>query len=124
MLNTARLQTIVCTARMAEATRFYEDVLGLSCTGVSLGVRVFHVGGAELRLSPVPTLTPSEHTVVGFAVTDLAEAVAMLTARGVRLERFTNFPQDARGVLRMPDGTQVAWFRDPDGNLLSVVQYA
>ena len=124
MLANARLQTIVCTTHLDAAARFYEDVLGLTCKAISHGARVYEVGGAELRLSPVPTLTPSEHTVVGFAVADLARVVAAFGERGVSLERFANFPHDPRGILSMPDGTLVAWLRDPDGNLLSVVQYA
>ena len=113
MLATARLQSIVCTARLEAVSRFYEDTLGLTCKASSHGARVYDVGGGELRLSPVPTLAQSEHTVVGFAVTDIASVVAALGDRGVRLERFANFPQDPRGFLALPDG-----------NLLSIVQYA
>lgn len=124
MLATARLQTIVCSTRLDAASRFYEDILGLTCKAISHGARVYDVGGAELRLSPVPAMTPSEHTIVGFAVTDIARVVAALAVRGIGLERFPNFPHDGRGALSMPDGTQVAWLRDPDGDLLSIVQYA
>jgi hypothetical protein len=84
---------------------------------------VFDVGGAELRVSPVPATSPSEHTVAGFAVADVSIAVAALEARGVVIERFPNFPHDKSGVLKTPEGARVAWFRDLDGNLLSVVQY-
>ena len=124
MLSSARLQTIVCTARMAEATKFYEQTLGLRCTSISHGARVYDVGGGELRLSPVPSTEPTAHTVLGFAVADLGGVVETLTGRGVSLERFPGFPHDARGVVTLPDRTRVAWFRDPDGNLLSVVEYA
>jgi hypothetical protein len=62
--------------------------------------------------------------VLGFAVSDIDAVAAEIAARGVATERFPGFAHDDRGVWRAPDGTQVLWFRDPDGNLLSVVQYA
>ncbi|HUO79341.1 MAG TPA: VOC family protein [Steroidobacteraceae bacterium] len=124
MLADARLQTIVCTARIREAERFYGEVLGLCCKGRSHGALVYDVGGAELRLSPVATTTPSAHAVLGFAVADVAAAAAGLEARGVRLERFAGFAHDAAGLVTLADGTRVAWLRDVDGNLLSLVQYA
>ena len=66
----------------------------------------------------------SAHTVVGFSVVDITATVATLTKRGVILERIAGLPQDSVGILRTPDGAKVAWFRDLDGNLLSIVQYA
>ena len=62
--------------------------------------------------------------MLGFAVDDVGAVAEALAAKGVALERFDGFAHDAHGVWRAPDGTHVAWFRDPDGNLLSVVQYA
>lgn len=123
MLADAALQTIVWTSRIHEARAFYQDILRLPLKGESHGAAVFDVGGQDLRVSPVPSTSPSEHTVAGFAVKDVRAVIADLSARGVAFERFAGFPQDADGVLRTPDGALVAWFRDPDGNLLSVVQY-
>ncbi|HEX3887699.1 MAG TPA: VOC family protein [Phenylobacterium sp.] len=124
MLTSARLQTLVWTSRMAEARRFYEEVLGLTVAGQSHGAWVFNVGGGELRLSPVPSTQPSEHTVLGFAVAD-ADAIAdALMRAGVTIERHEGFRHEANGVWQAPDGARVVWFRDPDGNLLSAVQYA
>jgi hypothetical protein len=71
----------------------------------------------------VPSTTPSAHTVLGFAVETIDEVVAGLEKHAVRPERFADFDHDARGIWTAPDGTKVVWFRDPDGNLLSVVQY-
>jgi hypothetical protein len=62
--------------------------------------------------------------VLGFAVKSLKDEMRMLAARGVRFERFDEIPQDADAVLTLADGTIVAWFKDPDGNILSLVQYA
>jgi catechol 2,3-dioxygenase-like lactoylglutathione lyase family enzyme len=123
MLGASRLQTIVWTSRPAEAERFYGNVLGLPLNGRSHGALLYDVGGSELRVSPVPATAPSPHTVVGFAVADLDAVMAALMARGVQWERFPGLPQDGSGVLRTSEGARVAWFRDPDGNLLSLVQY-
>jgi catechol 2,3-dioxygenase-like lactoylglutathione lyase family enzyme len=124
MLASARLQTLVWTSDIPRAQAFYSDVLGLPLKGRSLGALVYAVGAGELRVSPVPTTEPSAHTVLGFAVDDIDTVAAALPARGVTPERFDNFAHDPRGVWTAPDGTRVLWFRDPDGNLLSVVQYA
>ena len=123
MLASAKLQSIVWTSRMAQAEAFYSEVLGLPLKGKSHGAAVYDVGGSDLRLSPVPSTQPSAHTVVGFSVEDIAATVAMLTERGVSLERIAGLPQDPSGIFRAPDGAKVAWFRDLDGNLLSIVQY-
>jgi catechol 2,3-dioxygenase-like lactoylglutathione lyase family enzyme len=124
MLASAKLQTIILSSHLAEAEKFYGDVLGLPLKGKSHGALVYDVGGADLRVSPVPTTQPTLHTVLGFAVADLREVMNALSLRGVEWQRFANFPQDAAGVLVTPDDAKVAWFRDPDGNLLSLVQYS
>ena len=124
MLEHARLQTLVWSADVAKAKVFYEEVLRLTFKHYSHGAAVFDVGGGELRISPVPSTRPSEHTVLGFAVHELAAIAYALVTVGVATERFAGFAHDADGVWTAPDGTQVIWFRDPDGNLLSAVQYA
>jgi catechol 2,3-dioxygenase-like lactoylglutathione lyase family enzyme len=123
MLATSRLQAIVCTSRPREAETFYTEVLGLVPVARSLGACVYDVGGTALRVSPVPCVEPSAHTVLGFAVDDLDAAMAGLAARGVAWERFPGFAHADDGSFRAPDGSRVAWLRDPDGNLLSIVQY-
>lgn len=119
-----RLQTIIWTSRIDEAERFYSNTLGLALKGRSDGALVYDVGGADLRISPIPETEPREHTVAGFAVTDVKGVVSELTERNVAFERFEGFPHQSDGILLTPDGSAVAWFRDPDGNLLSVVQFA
>jgi len=123
MLGDARLQTIVWTSDVERAGGFYGGVLGLNEAGRSHGALVYKVGAGELRVSPVPSTSPSAHTVVGFAVHDLDVVVSELAARGVLFERHPGLSHDERGVWRAPDGTEVVWMRDPDGNLLSVVRY-
>ena len=109
---------------MVEAQHFYGELLGLRLKGKSHGALVYDVGGADLRVSPVPSTQPTAHTVLGFSVADVAAAVALLIRRGVSLERIAGLSHDATGVVVAPDGARAAWFRDPDGNLLSIVQYA
>lgn len=123
MLADSKLQSIIWSARITEAEVFYRDVLGLPLQSRSDGALVFDVGGSDLRVSPVPSTTPSAHTVLGFSVNDLDAVIAMLRARGVVFEQFDGFRHDANGAVTTPDGARVAWFRDPDENLLSVVQF-
>jgi catechol 2,3-dioxygenase-like lactoylglutathione lyase family enzyme len=124
MLANARLQTIIWTADIHKAERFYTHTLGLPFIKMSHGALVYCVNGSDLRVSPVPHTSPSEHTVLGFAVADIHIVIRQLNSQGVEIERFTNFTHDENGILKIPGGDQVAWFRDPDGNLLSVVEYA
>jgi len=124
MFASAKLQVIICTSKIQQAEQFYSGVLGLPLQARSLGALIYDIGGTPLRVSPVPSTRPSEHTVLGFAVPDIASAITLLLNRGVTLERFPGFSHDESGVVCAPDGSRVAWFRDPDGNLLSVVQYS
>ena len=123
MLSHAKLQTIISTSRLEEAEVFYGDVLGLRQKAGSDGSVVFDVGGGNLRVSPVPCTERTEHTVAGFSVPDVDSVIDWLAAQGVTFERFDGFDHDEKGALLTPDGSRVAWFRDPDGNLLSVVQF-
>src|SRR5689334_105067 len=122
MLASSRLQAIVCTSRPRDAERFYSEVLGLPLVDRALGACVYDVGGTTLRVCPAPDVRPSVHTVLGFAVDDLATVMAALAARGVEWVRFDGFGHAVDGSVRAPDGSRVAWLRDPDGNLLSIVQ--
>ncbi len=123
MLADAKLQSIIWTSRIDDAEKFYRDVLGLTLRARSDGALVFDVGGGDLRVSPVPSTAASEHTVLGFAVDDVDNVIEFLSSRGVSFERFDGFPHEDNGALTTPDGARVAWFRDPDGNILSVVQF-
>lgn len=123
MLANAKLQTIILTSNIEAATDFYQDVLDLTAKDMVDGAIVFDVGGGDLRVSPVPATEPTEHTVMGFEVGDVDKTVAWLVARGVTIERFEGLSHADSGVLETPDGSRVAWFRDPDGNLLSVVTF-
>ena len=123
MLANAKLQTVICTTQAQLARTFYNEKLGLPLIGESDSALVFDVGGSELRVAPVPSHNPSEHTIVGFAVDDIEQKIQEMTRQGIVFERFDTMPHDANGIVTTPDGSRVAWLRDPDGNLLSVVQF-
>jgi catechol 2,3-dioxygenase-like lactoylglutathione lyase family enzyme len=108
----------------AAARDFYRDRLGLACVSDAAFALVFHVGPIELRIQKVERLVAPEHTVFGWAVADIEVMVSRLEAQGVTFDRFDAIPQDPLGIWTTPDGTRVAWFRDPDGNRLSLTQYA
>ena len=123
MLSGSRLQAIICTTKPRMAEDFYCHVLQLPLRGRSHGALILDVGGTDLRISPVPSLMASEHTVLGFSVGNVDAVVADLKARGVELVRFPGFHHQENGALVTPGGDKVAWFKDPDGNRLAIVQY-
>lgn len=123
MLTTARVITFIATTDPARARTFYETVLGLTFVADEPSALIFQVHAVSLRISKVPALTPAPYTVLGWEVADIAREASALQQRGVVFERFPGFAHDALGLHTFPDGTQVAWFKDPDGNLLSLTQF-
>jgi catechol 2,3-dioxygenase-like lactoylglutathione lyase family enzyme len=107
---------------LAAAREFYEGKLGIRVTDED-GLLTLHLaGGARPTLIYVkPDFTPATYTILNFPVADIDAAVDELTARGVELERYEGFGQDERGIAREA-GPPIAWFKDPAGNILSVLQ--
>ena len=125
VLTRAPIIAFVATARPDEARQFYGQVLGLRLTHEDQFALEFVGGGTSLRIARVQELQPAGYTVLGWIVPDIQTAVTDLVARGVHFERFPAFmQQDALGIWSAPGGAQVAWFKDPDGNTLSVTQPA
>lgn len=83
---------------------------------------MFKLADTILRVSKVQELTPQPFTVLGWEVPDIAETMGQLHRRGVEFERYAYFFQDEVGIWTAPGGAKVAWFKDPDGNLLSLTQ--
>ena len=107
-----------------EAQRFYGETLGLrtSMLDEENGLLVLHLAGdRDTLVYRKPDFTPATYTILNFSVDDIDEAVDELTARGVSFERYDGMEQDEKGVARGP-GPQIAWFTDPAGNILSVLQ--
>ena len=117
-----RMIGFVTTTSPERAKAFYGDVLGFTYVGDDGFALSFDAHGTPLRVAKAQAFTPSQATVLGWDVPDIVGAVTELGARGVRFEQF-NLPfltQDALGIWTAPNGDRVAWFKDPDGNTLSV----
>src|SRR5215510_6962965 len=122
MLGTKRLIAFIPTTTAAEAKAFYQDVLGLRFIREDQFAVVFDANGTMLRIAIVPEFKPHPFTVAGWSVVNIEEAVAGLTEKGVVFERYGFMEQDKLGIWSSPGGAKVAWFKDPDGNILSVSQ--
>jgi catechol 2,3-dioxygenase-like lactoylglutathione lyase family enzyme len=121
ILEAAKPAIVICTRNRDRATAFYRDILGLPIAAEDNLAAVFNIGGITLRISTVPDFSPHEHTILGFSVPDVHSTVRALREKGVIFNIYPHFPQDELGVLAVPGGTvHVAWFCDPDGNVLSV----
>lgn len=112
----------LATARADESRRFYEEVIGLTFVSDEPFALVFDVGGTALRIQKVSTVHEVGYTALGWLVDDIVTTLAQLADRGIRFERFDGLPQDDEGIWTSPSGTRIAWFKDPDGNLLSISQ--
>lgn len=124
MLAVAPITSLIGTMKPDAAKAFYGDALGLKFVNDDGFALVFEGKNARVRISRVPAVTPAAYAVLAFNVDNIDKAVDELTAKGVVFARFGFFVQDGRGIWSAPDGTKVAWFHDPDLNLLSVVQPA
>jgi catechol 2,3-dioxygenase-like lactoylglutathione lyase family enzyme len=122
VLTAANLVAFVAITDRERARAFYEGTLGLTLVERTDAALIFETRGTELRLTVVDEVRPAGHTIVGFDVADAAHTAARLREAGVELERFDGLEQDDLGVWDAPEGARVAWFRDPDGNLLSIAE--
>jgi catechol 2,3-dioxygenase-like lactoylglutathione lyase family enzyme len=122
MLGSAKLMAVVTVSDAARAKPFYQDVLGLKLVNEDAFALVFDAGGTTLRIALAQKVTVPPYTVAGWEVADANATVRALSARGIRFERFPGMDQDELGMWVSPSGAKVAWFKDPDGNLLSVSQ--
>jgi catechol 2,3-dioxygenase-like lactoylglutathione lyase family enzyme len=125
MKTLGKLVGFVTTTKPEEARKFYGDALGFRFDGDDGFALVFDANGTMIRVGKAQSFTPAQGTVMGWQVDDIQATVAELKANGVTCEQF-NLPflkQDDAGVWTAPDGDQVAWFKDPDGNVLSVSKH-
>jgi catechol 2,3-dioxygenase-like lactoylglutathione lyase family enzyme len=106
-----------------EARRFYGDTLGMKVSEGEMGFLRLHVeGGHDILVYPKPDHRAANYTILNFPVEDVGAAVDELAERGVEFEHYEGFDQDERGVLRGDEGPAIAWFEDPSGNILSVIE--
>ncbi len=114
----------VATRDPALAKEFYRDTLGLRLVSEELPFAlVFDLNGIMLRVTVVKDLKPAGYTILGWQVPDIAAGAKALQKAGVRFERYPGMDQDESGIWISPSGAKVAWFKDPDGNTLSISEH-
>jgi catechol 2,3-dioxygenase-like lactoylglutathione lyase family enzyme len=104
-----------------QARRFYADTLGLRVSEENGALTLHLAGGRNVLVYPKPDHTPATYTILNFPVADVEATVDGLSQRGVRFERYDGFDQDDKGIFR-GGGPLIAWFTDPAGNVLSVIE--
>ena len=120
MLGSAKIVGFVPIVGSGRAKAFYEGSLGLRFVrddGVAL---VFDANGITLRLVKLEKITPAHYTILGWEVSRIENVVKELQVKGIHFERYGFFKQDELGIWTAPSGDKVAWFKDPDGNTLSI----
>jgi catechol 2,3-dioxygenase-like lactoylglutathione lyase family enzyme len=122
MLSEKTLKAFVATTNAARAKWFYQEQLGLKLVSEDNYALEFNVNGVPLRITPVATLYVQPFTVLGWNVEDISSVIRSLNEKNIYCERYNSLPQDAQGVWVAPGGSKVAWFKDPDGNILSLTQ--
>jgi catechol 2,3-dioxygenase-like lactoylglutathione lyase family enzyme len=122
-LSSAKLCGFVATRDRAKAKAFYQDVLGLKLISDDQFAIVFEMNGNHLRVTPVREHAPAPYTVLGWEVHDIEGSVDALIKAGAKFEKYDFLQQDARGIWTAPGGAKVAWFKDPDDNVLSLAQH-
>ena len=123
MLGDADYVGFVPVRDAVSARAFYEGVLGLRVVDESPFALVVDAHGTTLRITPVGELTPQPFTIAGWVVPDIEATVRALVSAGVAFDRFEGMDQDDLGIWTTPGGDRVAWFRDPDGNTLSLTGF-
>jgi catechol 2,3-dioxygenase-like lactoylglutathione lyase family enzyme len=124
MLGSFNIAAFVPTKDSEKAREFYEGVLGLRFVKDDGFALVLDANGIIVRVSKVPPpFTPAPFTILGWQVSDIENVVTGLQGKGAHFERFGFFKQDELGIWTAPTGDKVAWFKDPDGNMLSVSQH-
>jgi predicted enzyme related to lactoylglutathione lyase len=111
------------TDDLAKAKTFYADMLGVDATEQDGVLALLLGGGHEVIIYPKPNHEPATFTVLNFPVPDIEQTVDQLTKAGVQMERYEGLDQDERGIMH-DEGRPIAWFKDPAGNILSVIERA
>jgi catechol 2,3-dioxygenase-like lactoylglutathione lyase family enzyme len=122
MLASGKMVGFIITKDYEAARAFYGGKLGFEFVSLGQFALVMKAGGQHIRISKVPSFTPLQSTVLGWEVPDIKAVVDWLTGRGVAFEKYSFVQDKERGIWTTPDGNQVAWFKDPDGNVLSITE--
>ena len=120
MLADKKLKAFAPTINPEKAKHFYKDILGLKLLSEDNYALEFDANGTRLRVTTVRELNPHPFTVLGWKVDDISSVIKELNKKGVVCERYDFLQQDDLGIWHAPGGTKVAWFKDADGNILSL----
>ena len=123
MLADMKMMGFLLTKDYEKARAFYEGNLGFEFVSLDQFALVMKAGKSMIRIVKMPTFTPLQSTVLGWEVDDIEAIVDWLTKRGVVFEKYPFVPDKERGIWIAPGGSKVAWFKDPDGNVLSVSEH-
>ncbi len=123
MLGSSELVAFAAATDLDRARAFYEQTLGLTVTEHNDFACVLDANGTMLRVTAVPDASPAGYTVLGWRVADITAAVRGLMDKGVVFKRYDGMDQDDEGIWTTPGGDKLAWFTDPDGNVLSLTQF-
>jgi catechol 2,3-dioxygenase-like lactoylglutathione lyase family enzyme len=123
MLGSTNIVAFVPTRDAEKARAFYEGVLGLRFVKDDGFAMVLDANGILIRVAKMKDFTPAQFTILGWQVSEIETVVRDLQKKGVHFEIFGFFKQDELGIWTAPTGDKVAWFKDPDGNILSVSQH-
>jgi len=123
MLGSTDIVAFVPVKDSDEARAFYEGIIGLKFIKDDGFALVFDANGIMLRMAKVQQFTPLPFTILGWQVKEIEKVAGELQGKGVQFERFGFFKQDDLGIWTAPTGDKVAWFKDPDGNMLSISQH-
>ena len=124
MLGDAELVAFIPTTNPKKARAFYENTLGLRFISDDQFALVFDSSGVTIRIANVSGVPhkPAAFTILGWTVPDIAETIRALSKKGVLFERYEGMTQDVLGIWTSPSGARIAWFKDPDGNVLSITE--
>ncbi len=122
MLGEAELVAFVASCDLERAGRFYGQMLGFRMLEVSEFACAYDANGTQLRVTRVDRVSEAPYTVLGWRVMDIVATIRVLRQAGVVFKRYEGVTQDEDGVWIAPGGSRVAWFADPDGNVLSLQQ--
>jgi catechol 2,3-dioxygenase-like lactoylglutathione lyase family enzyme len=120
--SSAALIAFVGVSSLDRAAEFYGGTLGLDLADERPFALSTRVRGTMLRITEVSSVSVAPYTALGFEVPDVAREMDRLAARGIAFDRYEGMDQDERGIWTGPGGARIAWFRDPDGNVLSISQ--
>jgi catechol 2,3-dioxygenase-like lactoylglutathione lyase family enzyme len=123
MLDSGKMVGFVPTKDYDKARAFYEGKLGFQFVSLDQFALVVSVGGHQIRVAKMPNFTPLQGTILGWEVAEIERVADWLTDRGVTLEKYPFVQDRERGIWTTPNGDKVGWFKDPDGNVLSISQH-